>query len=54
MSENIKRFIDNLRGLLSKPKAEESTQGFHVDTPDYEAYRIYHEDERSKDGEVEV
>lgn len=54
MSGNIKRFIDNLRGLLSKPKAEESTQGFHADTPDYEAYSIYPKDERPKDGEAEV
>jgi hypothetical protein len=48
MSRNIKRFIDNLRGLLSKPKAEDSTQGFHADTSDHEDYRIYLEDEGLK------
>jgi hypothetical protein len=54
MSGNIRRFIDNLRGLLSKPKAEDSTQGFHADMSDYENYRIYPEDERPKDVEAEV
>jgi hypothetical protein len=54
MSRNIKRFIDNLRGLLSKPKAEDSTQGFHADTSDHEDYRIYLEDEGLKDEEAEV